>query len=364
MSHPIPRSLLSALLLVALAASAARAATLYVANDGVDDPACGSKKSPCRSISQAVNTRAADGDSVVVGPGVYGDLNGNGTPGDAPGEEIGGFGCMLVIARRVALTSSSGAAATIIDGRFDALSCNVGIGADGTQFGKPGKGFTVTNTASATGSGIVINASNVQVRGNQVVATGMGPNTIGVGAGGPVTFHGRGIETVDKPQTMLIEGNQVIGWSIGIAPFGAGKTIRNNVVALNNNGIAEITGGAVTGNVVVVNAVGISLGLAANGVGNAVYGNLAWGLEFNAGPYTGTLEKNDFVANGFAAFSANPNCGIVGPGFQPSFAAANNYWGAATGPGADPADAACTGGTNGTAPFATKPFKVKTRIKP
>jgi hypothetical protein len=54
------RPALAGLLVVALAASA-RATTKYVANNGVDGPACGAKTSPCRSISQAVNTIALDG---------------------------------------------------------------------------------------------------------------------------------------------------------------------------------------------------------------------------------------------------------------------------------------------------------------
>lgn len=363
MSRQMLRSSLTAVVFLALAASA-QSATLYVANNGVDGPACGPKKSPCRSISQAVNTHAADGDKIVVGPGGYGDLNGNGTLGDSPGEETGGFGCVLLIGRRVSLTSSDGAAVTVIDGRLDATSCNIGIAVDGTQFGKPGKGFTVTNTASANGSGIVINATNVQVQGNQVVATGMGSSTFNVG--GPGTFLGIGIQTVDSTQTILIEANQVIGWSVGIYPLGAGKTVRKNVLSLNNDGILGVTAGDVTGNIALVNGVGIGVGLTANGVGNAVYGNLYAGLTVNATPYTGVLEKNDFVANGFPTFSGEPNCGVwvPGPSVSTVVAVPNNYWGVATGPGADPGDVACSAGTITTAPFATKPFKVKAPIKP
>jgi hypothetical protein len=344
--------------------TAAQGGTFYVANDGVDGSACGPKKSPCRSISQAVNTRAADGDKVIVGPGIYGDLNGNGTLGDSPGEETGGFDCVLLISRRVSLTSSDGAAVTVIDGRLDATGCNVGIVTDGTQFGKAGKGFTVTNTASATGSGIVINATNVQVQGNQIVATGMGSSTFGVG--GPGTFLGTGILTVNSTQTILIESNQLVGWSGGIFPQGAGKTIRKNVLALNNDGIVGAISGDISGNIVVANGIGIGLGLTANGVGNAVYGNLYAGLTVNATPFSGALEKNDFAGNGYPTFSASPNCGVYvpGPTISTVVAAPNNYWGAATGPGADPGDVACSAGTVTSAPFASKAFKVKAPIKP
>jgi len=40
----------------------------------------------------------------------------------------------------------------------------------------------------------------------------------------------------------------------------------------------------------------------------------------------------------------------------------SNYWGTATGPGPEPADALCSGTT--ATPFATKPFNVKARVKP
>ena len=53
------------------------AATIHVANNGVDSPACGTqKKNPCRSISQGI-TNAAVGARILVGPGFYGDLDGS-----------------------------------------------------------------------------------------------------------------------------------------------------------------------------------------------------------------------------------------------------------------------------------------------
>jgi hypothetical protein len=103
----------AAALFFALAASA-HAATLYVANDGIDPPGCvppvcivgkpcrcGAKASPCRSITCGIMSAAA-GDTIVVGPGAYGDLNHDGTLGDLPGEEnpdafSPGCGCVLAL---------------------------------------------------------------------------------------------------------------------------------------------------------------------------------------------------------------------------------------------------------------------------
>src|SRR5262247_2574920 len=58
---------------------------LSVANNGIDSTTCGSSGAPCRSISQAI-AHASEGDTVVVGPGRYGDLNGNRILGEV-GEE-------------------------------------------------------------------------------------------------------------------------------------------------------------------------------------------------------------------------------------------------------------------------------------
>src|SRR5438445_1136067 len=108
--------------IVLAAAPAARPATFYAANDGNDGPShclCGGKAGPCRSITCAI-TRAAPGDKIIVGPGVYGDLNANGTPGEA-GEETPspGCNCVLSINKPVVVVSSGGAAATVISSKAD-----------------------------------------------------------------------------------------------------------------------------------------------------------------------------------------------------------------------------------------------------
>ena len=62
----------------------AAAATLWTSNVGSDSGSCGTSSSPCRSISQAIEN-ATDGDTIWVGPGHYGDVNGDGNftgPGD------------------------------------------------------------------------------------------------------------------------------------------------------------------------------------------------------------------------------------------------------------------------------------------
>jgi hypothetical protein len=69
--------------------------------------------------------------------------------------------------------------------------------------------------------------------------------------------------------------------------------------------------------------------------------------------------------NGLPFGHTESACGLENVGFV-GVDATNNYWGAATGPGLDPADEACDlpGGTTIVTPFATAPFKVKPKIKP
>jgi hypothetical protein len=334
----------------------ADAATRHVEVTGVDGPSCGSNASPCRSIGQGI-ANAAAGDSVVVGPGVYGDLNGDGVLG-ASGEEnpdlfSPGCGCVLALNKAVKLTSSAGAAATVIDARTIASATNVLVIAGArAQFGKPGKGFTVTNTAASTGNGITIDADQVVIAGNQVIGPGTAASS----------FTGTGIATVDADETILITGNQVIGWDDGIVVNNAGKTVSKNNVSQNSfAGILAAGTSAspaqVTGNVATANNRGIQVGSAVNVAGNAAYAN-SLGIRIG-----GTQAPNPVVTHN--NIFANTSCGYSNTA-SGQLDASENYWGAATGPGAYPADGVClpVQATVTTAPFATAPFKVKAPIKP
>lgn len=145
------RSVAAVALLFALV-PAVHASTLYVANNGVDGAGCGPTTSPCRSISYAIATAVA-GDTIIVGPGRYGDLNDDGILGGT-GEEIGvddcapgvfcTICCMVRVTKAVTIISSHGAASTMIDARKVNIAQNILL--NGGEFGRPGKGFTVTNT--------------------------------------------------------------------------------------------------------------------------------------------------------------------------------------------------------------------------
>ena len=91
---------------------------LYVRNSGLDSAHCGGAQSACRTINQAI-VNAAAGDSIWVGPGRYGDLNGDGDLED-PGEEhlkhIGFDLCMICIRKPIHLYSLFGPDVTVITG--------------------------------------------------------------------------------------------------------------------------------------------------------------------------------------------------------------------------------------------------------
>src|SRR5262245_50739598 len=154
----------SGLALRALAVPAlAGAATVHVANNGVDTGTCGAFASPCRSITQAMS-RAAAGDTVLVRPGLYGDLNRDGVLGGA-GEESGVPGAVTII-KSLRIVSTDGASATVIDGgngptRFAVVwsySSNV-------TFGEPGAGFLLKGAQSGLQTQAV---TNVRIAGNIV----------------------------------------------------------------------------------------------------------------------------------------------------------------------------------------------------
>jgi hypothetical protein len=343
------------LLLTVIASSvalvdAAVAGTRYAAVTGLDDDLCGTKAKPCRSIRRAID-HAADGDTVVVGPGRYGDLNNNGITGE-DGEEVGfAFcGCTLGIDRSVTVVSSAGAAATVIDSRLTAATTTVFLIGTNATFGKPGKGFTVTATSMQDGDGITVLGENLRVAGNQVLADAYR------GA-----IYGYGITTKDtSPGPVVIEANQVVGWSIGILADAPGTTVRKNVVTLNGIGIFARGGGVATANIATSNSEGIRVVDGGTAIGNTSTANRAYGVS----AYTGaTVAQNNLFGNAF--------CGLFTDGTG-SIVATNNFWGAPTGPGPDPADLATTPGypcnkyqvSVTFTPFATMPFAVKAPIKP
>jgi hypothetical protein len=147
---------------VATAATAASAATLWTSNVGSDSGSCGTSAAPCRSISQAI-ANATDGDTIWVGPGHYGDVNGDGNftgpgdeqpnPNDGTDTLPGSSGCIVCITKPLHIYSTSGAALTVIEANASGgFNSTVMILHDGVDFGAEDHGFTITggNTHGVT----------------------------------------------------------------------------------------------------------------------------------------------------------------------------------------------------------------------
>lgn len=353
-------------LLLLATATAARAATVQVANNGLDDPACGTKDAPCRSISRGI-ANAVDGDTIVVGPGRYGDLDRDGTLSE-PNEEGPSGIAMIFVGKRVAIESSGGAAVTIIDvggGNRAAIRFT----ASGARLGRPKKGFTIIDSTSsgvtmaADVSGITIEGNLVLDTANAIVTAGLGGhvvqgNVIAAGAFG-VGLGGEANGTVARAN--LAVANTGDGFGAG----GAGNQRFEGNVALGNDfgfsaqlyDQATVVGGAAIGNRQgVFGGSGNTYGLS----GLAVLANVETGVH-NQSTASMSVSGSNFVGNGAKNFNGG-NCGTVTE--NPPLTATNDFFGSASGPGADPADRVCDGGGGVTTadPFATKPFKVKTKV--
>ena len=333
-------------------ASTAHAATRFAANNGVDSPTCGATASPCRSITQTI-ANAAAGDTIQVRAGRYSaDLDNDGVYGE-PGEEVPAFGAMVAIYKPLIVLSTDGAAATILDARNVSANTNVLIVTGDAEFGRAEHGFLVTNTANTDSSGIAPQGTNLKIRGNQIVNWGNGRT---------------GIDAEALPYVILIEANQVLGWDTGIHTRAASQTANKNQVSLSSTVGVFAEGGTIAGNVVAGNNAGIRLASAADATGNAVHGNFVFGVAALSG-FTGVIQKNNIFGNGGVGTVVGcpagfRNWGLVNAG-NAALPADHNFWGAATGPGALPADNVCDlNGATTTTPFATSRFSINPGFEP
>lgn len=198
-----------------------QARVVYVDTRGKDDSTCGEVSHPCRSIGQA-HAHASEGDAIVVGPGRYGDVNGDGDfddPGEGSVEAETGCHCLVKIDKQITIESSAGPEATVIDAG-DRAQYAVQIQANQVAFGRAKRGFTVTNSH---GPGIVIgqHTNGVRVEGNTIKSNrAMG-----------IEVHGSSHRVMDN----VILANRRYG--IMLFP-GEGHEIRRNVI--RNNGAGGI----------------------------------------------------------------------------------------------------------------------------
>jgi len=321
----------------------ASAASTYVASHGTDSGSCGSKTDPCRTINQGID-QASVGGTVIVGPGKYGDLDGDGILGEA-GEETPGTvdtsDCMIAIDKQVTVVSSAGAWSTSLDpGTAAGLDATVCLGATGTVFGAYGKGFSVESPEFAyAGVFSTVQAGGSVVAGSQVHCATSG--TYGI-----VMTHA---------DAQLLSNRAEGGCYLGFFVFGSGAVVKGNASMKNTAGFSVSGADAVLdSNVSNGNYIGMALTVTNLTMTRAsVTGNSAYGIGTGMGT-TGSIRGSNIVGNGPSGMT--PNCGVYADGS--AITMDGNWWGAASGPGSDPADAVCLPGAPVTT-FEDKPVQVK-----
>jgi hypothetical protein len=323
--------------------TAALAATVAVENSGVNGPSCGTAAAPCRSITQGI-ARASAGDVVVVGPGYYSDdLDSDGVFGE-PGEEPT---TGIVIGKSITVESRYGASETYV--AFRTRNINIfNIASGNVTLGKTSKGFTISVLEGSTGI-TVQQVDGVTVSGMQISTVHLPPpatTTVGIAVAGT---H------------VLVQNNRVVGFGVSgdgadiCFASGAGSSAptqqfdRNVALGCNVGFLNLGFGGTFTRNLAIGNASeGFDVAEFVSLIDNAAYGNAGGGAVIGQVP--GVVTQNLFVGNGH-------NCGVTNDDFSAgTLTASNNYWGAPTGPGSDPADATCSsfGGPVTTTPFLAK----------
>jgi hypothetical protein len=369
---------------IAAAGHSSNSPTLWVASTGQDSGACGPQSTPCRSISQAIRNAIA-GATIIVGVGAYGDLNKDGDFDD-PGEEhsTGTHDCVVCVDKSLKIFSSAGPLVTTIDaGGIASPYYVVAINANNVVFGGDGYGFTVTGGQGGLAVGNETAVSNVRVSGNVALDDAL----IGFAAL-------KGVVTLDH--------NVAVSSEVGFGGTGAtAVTLRKNVASGDVTGFAANAADhlVLTGNIASHNFSGFETrALQVDAQGNSAVNNQSYGftllptvdeahqvitgsvVTFHQNTVAGnelagvlaerevdlTAHKNNFFGNGTRVTGAHaPNCGVLN---KTTFTvdATNNYWGAATGPGPDPADAAggaCDffGETTTFTPFRTTPVSVLPR---
>ncbi len=347
----------------------AAAGTVHVANNGVDTATCGSFAAPCRSIGVGIN-HALAGDTVLVQPGRYGDLNRDGVLSGSGEERSASVTAALRVRRPVKVLSTHGAVVTVIDAGGAARAA-VEIASSNVTFGDFEEGFTLVGGQQ---HGLSTDGfTNIRISGN--IARGAPDTGLFVVSAGVIEVSDNvvhdntnaGIQAVSRIDDghVFVRRNKAYSNGVGISvAFHGSHEVSFNEVSNNlGPGIAvTVTPVLVFRNLVTGNGTGIlSLSTAAQNpplarsllIRNTLIGNLDAGLQLHAEPGLVTLRENNFYGNGLRD-TFFPNCGLANVSIGP-VNAINSYWGAPTGPGADPADVACGSRPVVTTPFASSP---------
>ena len=322
----LSRITLLALGLCLAAAPLAGAKTLNVAMYGADSVTCGASNAPCRTIGRAV-ANALTGDTVLVGPGYYGDANQDGDLADAqdePGLLQTACECIVNVDKRITLRSRDGASTTVIDARGLTRWGISLYGASGATLGGNGAGFTVRGAQDAG-----IHVGGIVMKANRVIGNIADKNAgsgFAIYADDTQVTNNRAFDNADHGFDVESEGARL-----------SGNVASNNAM----NGFlfvgavdARVTKSVASGNLqagfVVANGDASIDGVAS--LGNGTHGAYFENAE-------GRIVRSTIMGNGIIGSS---NCGVTNQTGHEIDAFAN-YWGAPNGPGPDPADDQCLG---------------------
>jgi hypothetical protein len=344
----------------------ANAATIHVANNGVDAPGCGTVEAPCRSISAGIAAAVTD-DIVLVRPGRYGDLNGDDALGGS-GEETGTYNGTVYIDKKIQVLSTQGAAATVIRG-ISSRPLVVYMDVDGAQFGERNQGFTVYGANSFGVSNN--NMSTGKVSGNIAHGLGVGFFIVSVGGEFEISHNTAvnnrtgivGSSAGETAGSTYIHHNTVVGVGDGTGIVanaqGAHRVVANYIsnhyIGLQVGvGPSRVTQNIITDNWQAIAYGGQCLGCTPAPAGtplivrNSLVGNRDLALWVShLAEYPITLRQNNLFGNG--------NGCAISTSTTVKIDARQNFWGTPTGPGfSPPSNGVCsTHDVVRTTPFAT-----------
>jgi hypothetical protein len=317
MTNSMKKTILALALCIA-GSTTVEAATVHVANNGVDGHTCGHPSKPCRSIGKGIE-RAAGGDTVEVGPGLYGDVDGDGafvSPGDEQAPELPSQ-CLIRVDKPVLLVSRSGASQTFISpGPVDRVgspgfSNLVCITAAAVVFGEREHGFSLGRADAVVAILADGPAANASIGGNLVfmVAVGVYALAPGVVVADNV-FEDTNVGVLGSGD-LLISGNAIQGSVRGISVAGDNSITSGNILTGNRDFAVTLGGG--TGHSV---------------VGNSIIGN---GLGVMIMPTAeGQVHGNNILANHGTVGIGFDHAGLVSESDYP-IDVTDNYWGGLAG---------------------------------
>jgi hypothetical protein len=359
----------------------AQSRIIHVESNGIDQVfACGTQQQPCRTITRAIDIAPDDNQVVIeVGPGFYGDVNGDGIA-SGPEEEPLINGSIITINKPVLVYSRSGPALTIIKAPSNpSVTAVVFLPAGGgslgtTRTGDPEPtthGFTIIGTGNPNSRGVLALGEH-GMAGNVVLNAGFAGFDLQPDAN--VIALGRNVSTGNEVgflvSTPTGSGAVTMFFNTATANKQAGFLISSagpNVVSFNR-AIANGTGFDFTDTGIGRHEIraNVAIGNSQSGIvyrgslgtvfsGNNIIGNGVEGFRFENGSRNNILRDNNIFGNGTAGIG----CGLRNEtGLRVD--AIGNWWGGVRGPGKNPADRAhleceSPGSDTRTIPWLTQP---------